>query len=67
MQKSHLRFLKRLSAAVAIVVWIVMIASIFRSGMSFREEAPYCMAGTMLIFGILTGLYKWFERLETRS
>ncbi len=67
MQKSRIMLLKRLSAAVAIIVWIVMIVNIFRSGMSFREEAPYCMAGTMLIFGILTGLYKWFERLEARS
>lgn len=55
---------KRIVATIAISVWIYIIYTIMQSPAPFMEQAPYCMAGTMLIFGILTGVFKGLERWE---
>lgn len=55
---------KRIVAIIAISVWIYVVYTIMQSPAPFMEQAPYCMAGTMLIFGILTGIFKGLEKLE---
>jgi len=32
----------------------------------FAELAPYCMGSTMLIFGVLTGIFKGLEYWEAQ-
>ena len=64
MKPTTVKTLKYLSATAALAVWAYMLYSVFEMGGAFMEQAPYCMAGTMLIFGILTGVFKALERLN---
>ena len=57
-------WLKRLSAAAAIAIWLYVLTIFINDPAPFSELAPYCMGSTMLIFGILTGIYKGLERWE---
>ena len=66
MKPIHIKTLKYLLAVTAFGVWIYMLYSVFTMGGDFMEQAPYCMAGTMLIFGILTAIFKGLERIEKR-
>ena len=55
---------KRVSAFVAFGVWISIIYTVIQTSAPFMEQAPYCMAGTMLVFGVLTGIFKGLEKWE---
>jgi len=46
---------------IGFVVWIDIILTIASSPAPFIEQAPYCMISTMIISGILTGLFKGIE------
>ncbi|MDQ7084714.1 MAG: hypothetical protein Q9M36_07190 [Sulfurovum sp.] len=64
-----LRWLKRLLAFLATVLWIIIIYTISQSPVPFAEQAPYCMMSTMMIFGLLSLSYKgleYWERSESR-
>lgn len=52
---------KRGLGLTAFFVWAYVIFTISQSPVPFREQAPYCMVGTMLIFGILSLLYKGLD------
>ena len=52
---------KRLLGLIAILLWMYVIFTISQSPAPFIEQAPYCMASTMLIFGILTAVYKGLD------
>jgi len=55
---------KRVLGFIALLVWGYAIFTISRSPAPFAEQAPYCMGSTMLIFGILTMVYKGLEYWE---
>ncbi len=55
---------KRVTALLTLVVWATALYTIFQSGGSFRDQAPQCIVSTMLIFGVLTGVYKGLEFWE---
>jgi hypothetical protein len=40
---------------------MIVFYTIARSPAPFIEQAPYCMASTMLIFGLLTAAYKGLD------
>ncbi len=61
---SAITWLKRISAAAAIAIWLYVLTIFINDPAPFSELAPYCMGSTMLIFGILTGIYKGLERWE---
>ncbi|WP_456394050.1 hypothetical protein [Nitratifractor sp.] len=67
--KKSLRILwaKRAVAAIAVFVWILLMATIFREGGGMQEQAPKCIFTTMIVFGILTALYKGLEGWEKRQ
>jgi len=46
---------------IGFAVWIDIILTIASSPVPFIEQAPYCMVSTMIISGILTGLFKGIE------
>ncbi|WP_292661941.1 hypothetical protein [Nitratifractor sp.] len=50
-----------------VALWFALIIHIFRSGGTFADQAPQCIFTTMIVFGILTALYKGIEELETRE
>ena len=52
---------KRVLGVIAFGVWVYIIYSVMQTPAPFMEQAPYCMAGTMLTFGVLTGLYKGLD------
>lgn len=58
---------KRVLAVSATIIWIAVIAKIASSPAPFIEEAPYCIASTMIIFGILTTAFKGLEYLEKQK
>ncbi len=58
-------WLKRISAVVTIAVWLYVIAIFINDPAPFSELVPYCMGSTMLIFGILTGIFKGLEYWES--
>ncbi len=52
---------KRLVGVVAIVFWLSIVYEISQMSAPFMEQAPYCMGSTMLIFGLLTAVYKGLD------
>ncbi len=56
-----LSWAKRLLGFIAILLWMYVIFTISQSPAPFMEQAPYCMVSTMLIFGILTAVYKGLD------
>lgn len=52
---------KRILGLIAFLLWGVIIFTISQSPAPFMEQAPYCMGGTMLIFGLLTAAYKGLD------
>ncbi len=52
---------KRLLGLIAFLVWGYIIFTISQSSAPFMEQAPYCMVSTMLIFGLLTAVYKGLD------
>ncbi|MGC9350847.1 MAG: hypothetical protein ACP5D3_02560 [Sulfurovum sp.] len=57
-------WIKRVSGVTAVFVWIYILYSVMQTSVPFREQAPYCMAGTMLTFGVLTAVFKGLEYWE---
>jgi putative effector of murein hydrolase LrgA (UPF0299 family) len=66
-KRQIIRWSKRLLAIIAIVMWGYMIQAIFKLPLPFNEQAPYCIGGTMLIFGLLTLTYKLLEYWEQKN
>ncbi|SFV52046.1 hypothetical protein MNB_SV-8-1045 [hydrothermal vent metagenome] len=58
---------KRVLGLLAILVWGYAIITISQSPAPFREQVPYCMGSTMLIFGLLTMVYKGLEYWEKQA
>ena len=58
---SLITWTKRLLGLTAFLVWGYVIFTISQSPVPFIEQAPYCMGSTMLIFGLLTALYKGLD------
>ena len=52
---------KRLLGFIAVLLWMYVIFIISQSPAPFMEQAPYCMASTMLIFGILAAVHKGLD------
>ena len=56
-----IRWTKRALGLIAFLVWVYVIMTISSSPAPFIEQAPYCMGSTMLIFALLTALYKGLD------
>lgn len=61
------RWIKRIMAVGMIGLWFVLMIRIFQSGGNFSDQAPQCIFTTMIVFGILTAIYKGIEQIEKRS
>lgn len=58
---SLITWTKRLLGLIAFLLWGYIIVTISQSPAPFIEQAPYCMGSTMLIFGLLTAVYKGLD------
>jgi len=63
-KKTIILWTKRLAGAATIIVWTVVLYKIFQSGGNFHSQAPQCIVSTMVIFGVLTAIYKGLEYWE---
>ncbi len=65
-QNRMIIWFKRVLGFIAIGLWMYIIYTISKSSTPFMEQVPYCMASTMLIFGLLSlvhkGLDYWYLR-----
>ncbi|HFC03304.1 MAG TPA: hypothetical protein ENJ74_00390, partial [Nitratifractor salsuginis] len=52
------RWLKRSVALAAVGIWMALIIQIFQGGGGMSRQAPKCLFTTMIVFGILTAVYK---------
>jgi uncharacterized membrane protein len=57
---------KKIVALLAIGVWIYIIYTISQQKAQFNELVPYCLGSTMLIFGVLSGIFKALEYWESK-
>ncbi len=46
---------------------MIIIYTISKSPAPFIEQAPYCMGSTMLIFGLLTAVYKGLDHWSLQN
>lgn len=60
-------WLKRILGFTAIALWMYIIFTISQSPAPFREQAPYCMLSTMMIFGLLSMAFKGLEYWEKNA
>jgi len=60
-QSTLIVWIKRILGFAAIGLWMYVIYTIARSPAPFMGQVPYCMAGTMLIFGLLTAAHKGLD------
>jgi len=58
---------KRLLGFTAFLVWGYVIFTISRSPAPFIEQAPYCMGSTMLLFALLTAVYKGLDHWSIKQ
>ena len=54
-------WLKRVLGFTAITLWTYIIYAISKSPAPFMEQAPYCMLSTMMVFGLLSMVFKGLE------
>jgi len=66
-QKIIILWLKRALGFTAISLWLYIIYAISQSPAPFREQAPYCMISTMMIFGVLSMAFKGLEYWEKQA
>lgn len=60
-------WIKRALGLMAFLTWGYVIFTISRSPAPFMEQVPYCMVSTMLIFGILSMLYKGLDYWQLQN
>ena len=66
-QQTLILWLKRILGFTATTLWIYIIYTISQSPAPFKEQAPYCMFSTMMIFGVLSMSFKGLEYWEKRA
>jgi len=66
-ETSRYRWLKRGVALAAVGIWLALIVRIFQSGGGMSAQAPKCLFTTMIVFGILTAIYKGIEEIERKK
>ncbi len=63
-QHTIIRWLKRIAVIMTIIIWIYVIYGFIKNPAPFSELALYCMGSTMLIFTVLSAVFKGLEYWE---
>lgn len=63
-KKSMILWSKRILTTIFIGVWIAIIIKIAGLDTDFNQQATYCIFSTMIIFGVLIGIYQLLEGYE---
>jgi len=62
-----IKWTKIVTALTTVLLWAVVLYNIFQSGGTFSDQAPKCIISTMLIFSVLTAIYKGLEFWEKQN
>jgi hypothetical protein len=62
--KQYIPILKKITITIAFLIWAKILYEVLQFPGGFGAQAPYCIAGTMLTFGIATMVYKGLEYWE---
>ena len=62
--KTIIKSLKIITGVLLGIVWILVIIKISNLPLPFSEQAPYCMGSTMVIFMLLSGVYKGLDYIS---
>jgi hypothetical protein len=65
--KQHIPLFKKITLVIALLIWAKILYEILQFSGGFGAQAPYCIAGTMLTFGIATMVYKGLEYWERQE
>jgi len=63
-QLTMIIWLKRIVAVATIIIWLYVMVTFLKDPAPFADLVPYCMGSAMLIFGVLTGIFKGLEYWE---
>ena len=66
-KKNLLQWTKRIVTTLFATFWISIIIKIASLEVDFNQQATYCIFSTMIIFGVLIGIYQLLEKLEQRG
>ncbi len=58
-----IKSIKIITGVLLGIAWILVIIKISDLPLPFSEQAPYCMGSTMVIFMLLSGVYKGLDYL----
>jgi len=60
-QETIILWLKRVAAIITIIVWGYLMAIFLKDPTPFAEPTPYYTGSALLIFAVLTGVFKGLE------
>ncbi|KIM10405.1 MAG: hypothetical protein KU38_07485 [Sulfurovum sp. FS08-3] len=63
-KKNLIQWIKRIVTTLLVALWIAIIIKIASLEVDFNQQATYCIFSTMIIFGVLIGIYQLIERYE---
>ncbi|KIM06333.1 MAG: hypothetical protein KU28_08980 [Sulfurovum sp. PC08-66] len=63
-KKNLIQWTKRIVTTLLVALWIANIIKIASFEVDFNQQATYCIFSTMIIFGVLIGIYQLIERYE---
>ncbi len=63
-KKNLLQWIKRIVTTLLVALWIAIIIKIASLEVDFNQQATYCIFSTMIIFGVLIGIYQLIEGYE---
>jgi len=66
MNKKYLKWAKIFLAIIATTIWLGVIIKVSTFDMPFIQQAPYCMGSTMIIFMILSGLFRLVDYIGVK-
>jgi len=64
LSRAKIKLIKTFSVIIAVTLWIAVLITIYQTKVPFNQQVPKCMFSTMIIFGVLIGIFKLIERLE---
>jgi len=64
---SKFKLIKTVAVVVTVTVWLGVLIAIYQTKTPFKEQAPKCIFSTMIIFGILIGVFKVIEKFEKEN
>ena len=66
-KKNNFELIKKTIAILMVLIWIILIFKIFKSGGTMSDQLPKCIFTTIGVFAILNIIVKIIDYLETKD